>query len=132
MWAPMSNDELVRSSDLIVFGQWMGQTALEVPAAGGTAPIAVAFGVIAVEQVYKGQAGLGPVLVATRSPTALRSSDEINYRAGQRGLWLLRRKPGDLSTGSAGLFLADHPQRFVAAGDSARLAEIKKRLPLPR
>lgn len=106
MWAALSDDELIRSSDLVVVGEWQGQTAFS------TAPVAeMAIGVIAVSEVWKGAGNPAFALVALPSAKAPRSSGDLVFRRGDRGLWLLRLRPD-----SQGLYLADHPQRFVPAG----------------
>lgn len=117
MWAQMSDAELVASSDLIVVGEWLGQT--EVVLQAGATPHAI--GVVAVSETLKGTAA-GFALVLRPVATAPRSSSDLDFERGQKGLWLLRAKPG----GTKAVFLADHPQRFVnAAQDSARIAALK-------
>lgn len=117
MWAQMSDAELVASSDLIVVGEWLGQT--EVVLQAGATPQAI--GVVAVSETLKGTAA-GFALVLRPVATAPRSSSDLDFERGQKGLWLLRAKPG----GTKAVFLADHPQRFVnAAQDSARIAALK-------
>jgi hypothetical protein len=105
MWAPLSDEELIRSSDLIVVGEWQGQVAFS--AAGGTD---MDVGVVLVDETWKGGAPAF-VLVALPASRAPRSSSDPVFRRGDRGLWLLRSQPG-----SKGLYLADHPQRFVSSG----------------
>ena len=118
MWASMSDDELVASSELIVIGEWLGQTAVTLPGATG----AQTFGVIAVAEVLKGQRETGFVLVQRPAASALRSSSDLNFERGQKGLWLLRAVPG-----AKGLYAFDHPQRFVsAATDPARIAALRR------
>ena len=118
MWAQMSDAELVASSDLIVVGEWLGQT--EVVLQAGATPQAI--GVVAVSETLKGTATAGFALVQRPAATAPRSSSDLDFERGQKGLWLLRAKPG----GTKAVFLADHPQRFVnAAQDSARIAALK-------
>jgi hypothetical protein len=68
-------------------------------------------GVVQIETVFKGDPRQRVALLSLPAPTpGIHTSDVMTYTAGQTGLWYLRlRSPGEL-----GVFLADHPQRFVA------------------
>lgn len=122
MWARLSDDELVAGSDLIVLGEWLGETQVAFESAAKGQGV----GVIAVSQVLKGKAEPGFVLVQRPGVGALRSSSDLNFERGQRGMWLLRAKPG----GAQGIYLADHPQRFVSeSGDPGRIAALKRLIP---
>lgn len=124
MWAQMSDAELVQHSDLVVIGEWVGQSSVTLPGEAGPLEL----GGIAVAEVLKGPAGQTLALVVTTRADTPRSSTDLIYRRGDRGLWLLRRQPG----GRAGLYLADHPQRFVsAAGGAARIEALRRLLPRP-
>jgi hypothetical protein len=125
MWAAMSDEELLRVTDLAVFGRWVGQTsALKV---GGQSPTHD-IGAIEVDEVLKGPQGLTLALVAAPAMQGPRSSTDILFRRGARGLWLLRKRSGPES----GLYLADHPQRFVAeSGNAQRIAALRKLLAKP-
>lgn len=119
MWAQMSDDELVASSDLIVVGEWLGQTQVALDAGQRAQGI----GVIAVSETLKGSAATGFALVQQPASATLRSSTDIVFERGQKGLWLLRAKPG----GAQAIYLADHPQRFVSASkDAARIATLRR------
>ena len=109
MWARMSEAELVRTSDLIVVGEWIGQSqAAGVQSAGD-------LGVVAVSEVLKGTAGTKLAFVAVRAEGQPVSSSDLSYKRGDRGLWFLRLR----RAGEAGIYLADHPQRFVREGAEA-------------
>ncbi len=119
MWAQMSDEELVASSELIVLGEWLGQTqvALEGSKSGE------GVGVVAVTEVLKGSREPGFALVQRPTTGSLRSSSELNFERGQKGLWLLRAKGG----ATQGIYLADHPQRFVSANaDPARITALRR------
>ena len=119
MWARLSDEELIASSDLIVMGEWLGETQIALEGAASTQGV----GVIAVSEVIKGKREPGFVLVQRRGAGALRSSSDLSFERGQRGLWLLRAKPG----GAQGIYLADNPQRFVSeSGDGGRIAALKR------
>lgn len=119
MWAALSDAELLRSSDLIVVGEWQGQTAL-TPGPGGAATSVV--GSIRVSEVLKGPE-VGFALVALPSANGPLSGEDVRFRRGERGLWLLRLRPG-----SQGLYLADHPQRFVSEKQKHRVLELRQQL----
>ncbi|HRP27810.1 MAG TPA: hypothetical protein PLG77_05210 [Burkholderiaceae bacterium] len=119
MWARLSDGELIAGSDLIVMGEWLGET--QVAFEGMTRTQGV--GVVAISEVLKGQRGPGFVLVERPGAGALRSSSDPSFERGQKGLWLLRAKPG----GAQGIYLADNPQRFVSeSGDPGRIATLKR------
>ncbi len=121
MFAAMTDDELLRRSDLIVFGEWQGQAALRL----GPDRSRVEMGVVKVREVLKGPAGLELVFVATIASGAVRSSSDLVYRRGNRGLWLLHAPAG----ADGGIYLADHPQRFVdATVDAKRIEVLRKKL----
>lgn len=118
MWAQMSDAELLASSDVIVLGEWLGQAEVTLDAGAGPQTL----GVIAISEALKGGAAAGFVLVQRPAPGALRSSSDLSFERGQKGLWLLRAKPG----GARAIYLVDHPQRFVsAASDAARIAALR-------
>jgi hypothetical protein len=108
MWAAMSERELIDGSEIIVIGEWQ---------AGPGQPH------IVVSEVLRGPPGLRSVPLADAA-SGLRSSNDLDRRTGDRGLWLLRRHP---DTKAKPLYLADHPQRFVpAAGGEARIRQLRK------
>lgn len=117
MWASLSDDELIRGSDLIVMGEWQGQTALSAPSVPE-----ISIGVIAISEVWKGAGAPAFALVALPSGNMPRSSSDRVFRRGDRGLWLLRLRPD-----GQGLYLADHPQRFVpSAGGEQRIRQLRQ------
>lgn len=103
MWARMSLEQLVQQSDLVVVGELVAVN----PEPGGRFDI----GRIRVDEVIMGQKGVAEVALAVPARAGgLRSSEEISYNPGRRGLWFLRRQSG---TGAqSGVYLADHPQRL--------------------
>lgn len=118
MWAQMSDAELIASSQAIVVGEWLGQS--EVVLEPGASPQTI--GVIAVSQTLKGNATGGFALVQRPAQGAPRSGSDLRFERGQKGLWLLRAKPG----GTRAIYLVDHPQRFVnAETDAARIAALE-------
>lgn len=119
MWASLSDDELIRKSDLIVLGEWLGHSILNT---GHSSDLTV--GVIAISEVLKGPSTSTVALVSIPAATAPRSSSDLVYRQGDRGLWLLRLRPN-----STGIYLADHPQRFVATlGGEARIKQLRQKI----
>ena len=85
----------------------------------------VEVGVVKVREVLRGPAGLELVFVATVASGAVRSSSDLVHRRGNRGLWLLRAPAG----ADAGIYLADHPQRFVdETVDAKRIEVLRKKV----
>lgn len=114
MWAALDDETLVASSDLIVIGEW--QAPNPASAAENLQ------GRIVVSAVLKGRQGLTAIPVAHSAGKGLRSSNDLVFRTGDQGLWLLRRAPGQTDA-----YLIDHPQRFVpAAGGEQRIRTLKQ------
>ena len=114
MWAAMSDEELVSSSELIVIGEWIEYPSIKGNAVSGS-------GAIAISKVLKGKA-TASVSVAQTPGTAPHSSTDLIFHAGDRGLWLLRQMPENKE-----IYLIDHPQRFVpAAGGEERIRALTR------
>jgi len=121
MWAELTEDELFEQSSLILSGRVIDTSVLLFADEG----LRVAVAVIAVDEVYKGSPSGATVLVEIPVPDPALHTTEITYTTGQSGLWFLRpRSPED-----EGIYLADHPQRFVAGTPDAALAQRLNRLP---
>lgn len=121
MFVRLSDADLISRSDLIVLGEWMGQSAVGATALGDSAA-RLDLGAVAVSDVLKGPAGQTVVFVATPSAEAARTGSDQRHRRGERGLWLLRAMPG----APTGIYLADHPQRFEA--EAARIDALRRLL----
>lgn len=68
-------------------------------------------GVLKVEGVLKGDKNQAVILLALPPTKVPHISTDILYRKGQKGLWYLRERK---AKGETGMYLADHPQRFVS------------------
>lgn len=122
MFAKMSDEELIRRSDLIVIGEWVGQSSLRLANSSESMEV----GAISISEVLKGSPDQSLALVAVRASSAPRSGAEISYRRGDKGLWLLRQHQ---DSGANGIYLADHPQRFIPdTGGAERIKEIRRAL----
>ncbi len=110
MFVKLSDAELIEQSGLIVVGELIGRASIGAAQQDGTQVL----GVIRVEETFKGEQGVAIVFLAL--PGRFMHSADFSYDDGQRGLWYLRLRHAD----EAGIYVADHPQRFVpmdAAGD---------------
>jgi len=117
MWTRLSDSELLERSDLVLTGTLIGQSSVRV--AGEDLFLAV----IKVDAVFKGAADLSVVFLVLPAPERPISSTDLQYRVGQSGLWFLRQR----SAGERGLFLADHPQRFIPSEKaSSRIEALRK------
>ena len=105
MWVKLSDTELVEKSEVIITAELIGQTQVDINQAK------FVVGVLKVEEVLKGDKDLAVILLALPSAESPRSSTDIFYKDGQKGLWLLRERK---VKGESGIYLADHPQRFVS------------------
>ena len=121
MWPELSQMELIEQSNLIVTGSLIGRTAVAVQPEG----VNLTLGVIKIETVLKGDQNQTVALLMLPSPSGLALASIISYEVGQTGLWFLRlRTPQE-----SGLYLADHPQRFVPMADAAGQIEALKKNP---
>jgi hypothetical protein len=118
MWAKLTDSELVAKSQLIVRGELVAVKWLQ-PKDGSPR---VWVGEIRVESALKGSDDLETALLALPSPEGPRSSTDLGYREGQRGLWFLRVRHPEGSD----LYLADHPQRFVPHSKVDRIQELER------
>lgn len=123
MWISGSDEELVSSSELILTGTYLGQTEVRFVSEGQLQNV----GVLHVSEVIKGSADISVVLLKVPSQQGLlRRSDQISFTPGQQGLWFLRPLPG-----SRGVFLADHPDRFIPEQEVAEKMKMIQRLISP-
>ncbi len=121
MWPELSQMELTEQSNLIVTGSLIGRTAVAFEPEGAN----LTLGVIKIDTVLKGDQNQTVALLILPSSSGLVLASIINYEVGQRGLWFLRlRTPQE-----SGLYLADHPQRFVRMAEAAGQIEALKKNP---
>ena len=117
MWAPIGDDELLARAGLIVVGEWRGAASADGMSKSGSA------GRIAVSEVLKGKRTLTTIRVESAASSSAYSSTDLVFRNGDRGLWLLRRAPGQ-----ADVYLIDHPQRFIPIPGGEKRIQTLRRL----
>jgi hypothetical protein len=105
MWAELTQEQLIDQSELIATGQVIGTTRMRLAAEGVDTYLAV----VRLDKVYKGDSKRAIAHVVIPAPTPGLHSTVITYTTGQAGLWYLRLRAAD----DDGIYLADHPQRFV-------------------
>ncbi|MBC7726513.1 MAG: hypothetical protein H7242_02695, partial [Microbacteriaceae bacterium] len=93
MFVRLSDEDLIGRSDLIVLGEWMGQSAVGATALGDSAA-RLDLGAVGVSDVLKGPAAQTAVLVATPSGDAAPSGRAQGHRRGRRGLGVGGGMPG--------------------------------------
>lgn len=116
MWARLTDSELVQQSDAIVIGEVIGHTDLVLSQPATRMTLAV----VRVDEVLKGDRNATVVLLEAPPGGQLRSSSDILYRNGQKGVWFLRLR----SKTDSGVYRADHPQRFQAVDEAAVLIKM--------
>jgi hypothetical protein len=104
-WTQLSPEELAKQSDLIVVGEFLGSEPVRLSPQLPLQNI----GSIRVDQVLKGDASrkVALLLLPMPRPNGLVSSADIRVEKGQRGLWYLKLR-------AEGLYVVDHPDRFLA------------------
>ena len=121
MWTEAGDDKLVKSSALIVEATYTGQSAFS-PDAGSSH---LTLGVLRVTRVLQGDPATELVFLRVPTLGLPRKSDDIIFTSGQHGLWFLRADDA-----YPGLYLADHPQRFVPeAKANEKIRSIQESLP---
>jgi hypothetical protein len=123
MWVKLSDADLIAHSEIIVVAELIGQTKLAL--SPGDAPLTL--GVLKVDESFKGSAAGSLVLLVLPTPAPLRPSTDLAYQKGQKGLWFLRAR----LVGQVGLYMADHPQRFIPSTNSAAIEAMRKTLESP-
>ena len=119
MWASLSDEELIESSDVIVIAELVEEKQILVN------QIKKTVGVLKTEKILKGNTGQSQILLALPPRDAPIKSDDIFYKIGQKGLWFLRY----LETGEeTKIYLADHPQRFLSSQIKRAEIETFKRI----
>ena len=117
MFVKLTDEELVEQSELIVVGELIGRSSV------GAAPDARMLGVIRIDDTLKGEASATVAFLALPARMTLMKSDDIIHSDGQRGLWYLRESE------EHGVYLADHPQRFVPMDQaSEQIDTLRERL----
>ena len=114
MWEELTDSQLCAQSDVIVEAEYLGQTRVDVASTAKS----VWLGVLKVEAVLKGDSRQSVILLAVPSPEGPRSSSDIVFKSGQKGLWFLSARSAD----DSGIYAIDHPRRFV---DAARVGDRK-------
>jgi hypothetical protein len=117
IWQPMTLEELVDKSDLIVLGD-----VTEVrPQSDSPSDIAT----IRIQEVIyskvKQNESLRQVSLTVPSKRGAIPSDALFYKAGQRGVWFLRRVGPVEST-----YAADHPQRLQQEQEVGKVRALLK------
>lgn len=115
MWAYFSDADLIAKSDLIVFGEIT--EARQITQSDGQASLNAA--VVHITELLKGGGNPTEALLSMPSAESSRSSADIFYRVGQKGLWFLRVRPQII--GKDSVYLADHPQRFIPADQTEKI-----------
>ena len=121
MFVRLSDAELIEDSELIVVGELIGRAPINSSQGNGTQML----GVIRVDETLKGERGTTIAFLGLPGGKIMRS-DDLSYGDGQRGLWYLRLRDAD----EAGIYVADHPQRFVPMDQAGGKIETLRSLQL--
>jgi hypothetical protein len=113
----MDDCELIKSSALIIQGEFLGTTKL----ISSEQTTDINPGVIQISATFKGQS-IDVVLI--KQPSVFRpiSSGDTFFKKGQVGIWFLSIK----NNSSYGLYLANHPQRFWTEDKASDLKALIK------
>jgi len=104
---------------MIVIGELIGQTRVQLATEGKKTRL----GVLSVDDVVKGDSLQTVVLLVLPSSRGPMVSSDIPLQIGQKGLWFLHPRSED----EVGLYVVDHPQRFLPSDQIAdRIGEIRR------
>ena len=104
MWVEISDCELIDKSVIIVQAEFTGTTTIKL--SKDIQPIAP--GVLQIKRLFKGNNMLDIVLIEQPNPTDPRSSSDIFFTKGQKGIWFLTE--GKRS--NSGIYSANDYQRY--------------------
>jgi len=116
-WAKLSPEELVGQAQLAIVGEFIGTTRITTQETGKNLIV----GIIKIEIVLDGSVQDDFLLIAIRNVGAPSISTTINFRPGQKGLWLLKQYSSTNTT----LYNANHPQQFTPYNDIKTLEHLK-------
>lgn len=114
-WAGMTDQELIKQSDVIIKASFIGKTIVKFPGI----PKKRLLGILKIEHVYKGDPADVVLLSLPLRPSNVSVSTDISHAVGKNGLWFLR-----LHDESEGIYLTDHPQRFWSLDQQAKLLQL--------
>jgi hypothetical protein len=101
LWAPLSLEQLLDQSDLIVVGE-LTSVRPQTASSNDLATLRIDSVLLS-----KGAQTAGQVTLAVHGRQRPVASDTLVRSVGERGIWFLRRDPA-----STDVFLADHPHRL--------------------
>lgn len=117
MWAELSERELVERSDVIIQGTYMESKVIHVDHEY------ISIGIVKSDEVLKGTHKIDTYMIVVPAKGTLVKSDDIHFKAGQKGYWFLRHvKTG----GGMIIYAADHPQRFLDLKSASSKIDIIK------
>jgi hypothetical protein len=115
LFASMTVEQLVDSSQLIVVGELVSLTTH--PNLAGTDLGTIRIDETILSRAARSTPDRASLLVPARGGLAV--STAVYYTVGQRGVWFLRR-----DSAQAEAYLADHPQRLMAASEASRVRAV--------
>ncbi len=104
MWVEISDCKLIDQSVIIVEAEFTGTTRIKL--SKNTQSIEP--GILQIKQVFKGNNMLDNVLVEQPMPKDPRSSIDIFFTRGQKGIWFLTKG----KTSNSGIYSANDYQRY--------------------
>lgn len=119
MWAGMSDQELIDSSQLIVIATYIGSTDISLLSDDKPQRI----GILAIQETLKGSKQEVIFLYLSPSYGGPQRSDEFGFQAGQKGLWFLQKNDKNQNT-----FTIKHPQRFIPGDELDKRIDPIRRL----
>jgi hypothetical protein len=116
-WVKLSPKELVEQTQVAVIGEFLGTTRIATSMKGKSLVV----GIIKVKDDLGISVQYDFLLIAIRYVSAPLISTNIDFKKGQKGLWLLKQHSPD----NALLYSASHPQQFVPFSDVSTMNHLK-------
>lgn len=108
-WAAITKQSLI-NADLIVYGQYIGQSTLKIQHQG----LPVNLGVLQVAKTFKGSYNAPIVFIKRYNLKGPFRSDMLHFNIGQSGLWFLNLVPN-----TEGIYQITHPSQFKELGQDS-------------
>jgi hypothetical protein len=117
IWVDIPLEQVIRKADIVVVGKIGKVAAGEGPVKNGRRHD---LGTIEVREVVKGDAAMKTVKLAWPSAGGLMTDVDLIYRAGQDGVWILKKDA------KADAYWATYPKDFQPVGELKKIKEIVK------
>ena len=116
-WVKLTEKELIELTNVAVIGELIGSTTIS----NNETQDGLIVGIIKVEKILSGPFSDDFLLFVIQRSGIARISSTVNFKKGQKGLWLLKQ----YGPTTPFLFSANHPQQFISSSDINKINHLK-------